>query len=244
MFMSVGQLETQMGVDKTIGRFFVDRKPPENNNYWKKRLLYVSFGNGYLFIPVYYDILHRIGIPLEVLLDESHILFMEQIMHFSHLQETNDISKEEEQKLIRALLTGRVQRRPFYESLSKYLDQIIRRPLDFFGTDYPALNRADAFLYVLCDLPLNELQLRQALRYWYALLPSYLILDDIRDYADDKSNGEENVVIDLGDGRGAYEEAFGFLRKNSKVMGEINPLMAELLLNQVEDLKIYIPANI
>jgi hypothetical protein len=244
MFMSVGQLETQMGVNKTIGRFFVDRKPPENNNYWKKRLLYVSFGNGYLFIPVYYDILHRIGAPFEALLNESHILFMEQIMHFSHLQETNDISKEEEQELIRSMLKDRVQSRVFYESLSRYLDQAVRMPLDLFGTNYPALNRADAFLYVLCDLPLNELQLRQALRYWYALLPSYLILDDIRDYADDKSSGEENVVIDLGEGRGAYEDAFAILRKNSEVMGEINPLMADLLLHQDEDLKIYIPANI
>jgi hypothetical protein len=244
MFMSVGQLETQMGVNKTIGRFFVDRKPPENNNYWKKRLLYVSFGNGYLFIPVYYDILHRIGIPLEVLLNEAHIFFMEQIMHFSHLQETNDISKEEEQKLIRDLLKDRVHNKPFYESLTKYQDQVVRMSQDVFGTNYPALNRADTFLYVLCDLPLNVLQLRQALRYWYALLPSYLILDDIRDYADDKSNGEENVVIDLGEGRGAYEDAFAILRKNSEVMGEINPLMAELLLNQLEDLKLYVPANI
>ncbi|HEY2349417.1 MAG TPA: hypothetical protein VGH64_10385 [Puia sp.] len=53
-----------MGVNKTIGRFFVDRKLPENNSFWKGRLLYIGFGNGYVSIPVFYDILYRLGLPL------------------------------------------------------------------------------------------------------------------------------------------------------------------------------------
>jgi len=69
LFTSVRQLDEEMGVDKRIGRFFVDRKLPQNNSFWKGRLLYVSFGNGFVSIPVYYDILYRIGIPLESLLD-------------------------------------------------------------------------------------------------------------------------------------------------------------------------------
>ena len=46
-----------MGVNKTIARFFVDRKPPENNTFWEGKLLYIGFGNGYVSIPVFYDIL-------------------------------------------------------------------------------------------------------------------------------------------------------------------------------------------
>ena len=96
MFISANQFEREMGVNKTIGSFFVDRKPPENNSFWKGRLLYISFGNGFVSIPVFYDILFRIGIPLEVLLDEDHIQFMEQVMHFAILHERKEISQQEE----------------------------------------------------------------------------------------------------------------------------------------------------
>jgi hypothetical protein len=244
MFMSVGQLETQMGVNKTIGRFFVNRKPPQDNIFWRNKLLYVSFGNGYLSIPVYSDILHRIGISLDAILNEEHIIFMEQIMHFAHTQEKNGISKHDELKSIRAMLNGRIQNPIFYERLCKYLDQPMLKSMEYFGTNYPALNRADAFLFVLCDLPLSESQLILALRYWYALLPSYLIADDIRDYARDKEGKEENVIIDLGDGIQGFEESFKILKKNSKILVEINPLMAQVLLSYEDDLRKCIPVNI
>ena len=103
LFISVQQFERNMGVNKTIGRFFVDRKLPENNSFWKGRLLYIGFGNGYVSIPVFYDILFRLGLPLEVLLDEQHIQFMEQLMHFAILHEKNEITVAEELKCIRAL---------------------------------------------------------------------------------------------------------------------------------------------
>ena len=93
-----------MGVNKTIGKFFVDRKPPENNSFWKGRLLYISFGNGFVSIPVYYDILFRIGVPMEILLNEDHILFMEQLMHFAILHEKREINKIDELNAIRNLL--------------------------------------------------------------------------------------------------------------------------------------------
>src|ERR1700712_3502372 len=109
-----------MGVNETIGRFFVDRKPPENNSFWKGRLLYVGLGNGFVSIPVFYDILYRIGIPLDVLLDEKHILFMEQIMHYAILQEKNDISISEELAGIRALLKNRVKDQHHFDMLNKY----------------------------------------------------------------------------------------------------------------------------
>ena len=104
MFISVSQLEKEMGVNRSIAKFFVDRRIPEDNSFWKGRLLYIAFGNGYLSIPVYYDILHRLGIPLDILLDERHIGFMEQLMHFAILQEKNEISFAEELSQIRLML--------------------------------------------------------------------------------------------------------------------------------------------
>ena len=133
MFLSVTQLEKDMGVNKTIGRFFVDRNPPENNSFWKGRLLYVGFGNGFVSIPVFYDILYRIGIPMEVLLEEKHILFMEQLMHYAILQEKNEISISEELSCIRGLLKNRIKDTEHYEMLNSYLDQPILKPLGLFG---------------------------------------------------------------------------------------------------------------
>jgi hypothetical protein len=241
MFLSVNQFERDMGVDKTIGRFFVDRKPPENNSFWKGRLLYIGFGNGFVSIPVFYDILYRIGLPIEVLLDEKHILFMEQLMHFAILQEKNEISVPEELKCIRALLNNRIQDQNYFELLNRYLDQPDLKPLGPFGLIHSSLNRADVFLYVLCDLPLSEKQWTQAIRYWYALHPSYLIMDDIRDYAKDKEEGEENVVIDLGGGSEGYEKTFEMLRTNAETMKEINPLLAQFLLDYEEELRGFVP---
>jgi hypothetical protein len=241
VFISVQQFERDMGVNKTIARFFVDRKPPLNNSFWKGRLLYVGFGNGYVSIPVFYDILHRIGVAVEILLDETHVLFMEQLMHFAILQERNEITYPEELKCIRALLKKRIQNQAYYEALNKYLDQAVLRPMSPFGLPFISLNRADVFLFVLCDLPLTEIQWQQAIRYWYALHPSYLIMDDIRDYAKDKEEGEENVVIDLGGGSTGFEKTFEMLRQNSEIISEINPVLGQFLMDYEEDLREFVP---
>jgi hypothetical protein len=241
VFISAQQFERNMGVNKTIGRFFVDRKLPENNSFWKGRLLYIGFGNGYVSIPVFYDILFRLGLPLEVLLDEQHIQFMERLMHFAILHEKNEITVTEELKCIRTLIKNRIKDQHHFDLLNRYLDQMVLKPLGPFGLAYPSLNRADVFLYVLCDLPLSDEQWKLAVRYWYALHPSYLIMDDIRDYAKDKEEGGENVVIDLGDGAVGFEKTFEMLNKNSETMKEINPLLAQFLLDYEEELRGFVP---
>ena len=243
MFISANQFEREMGVNKTIGKFFVDRKIPENNSFWKGRLLYISFGNGFVSIPVYYDILFRIGISVEVLLNEEHILFMEQLMHFAILHEKREISLQEEMNAIRNLLKNRIKNLPYYEALNLYLDQQVLKPLAPFGLPFPSLNRADVFLYVLCDLPLNDSQWQKAIRYWYALHPTYLIMDDVRDYAKDKEEGEENVVIELGEGTEGFEKTLELYRRNCETIHEINPLLAQFLVNCEEDLMIFVPSK-
>ena len=243
MYISTIQLEREMGVDKRIGKFFVDRKVPDNNSFWKGRLLYVSFGNGYLSIPVYYDILYRLGLPVEVLLDEKHILFMESLMHFAILHERNEITFVEELSRIRKLLVGRIRDSDYYSALNLYLDQTILKPLGPFGLPFPSLNRADVFLYILCDLPLSKQQWQKAIRYWYALHPNYLVMDDIRDFVKDRDNGDENVIIDLGKGLEGFEKTFMIYRKNCATLEEINPLLAKFLSAYEVRLRELIPAN-
>jgi hypothetical protein len=236
MFISAYQLQHEMGVDPSIARFFVDRPVPENNSFWKGRLLYIGFGNGYLSIPVYYDLLFRIGLPLELLLSETHVLLMEKIMHYAILQERAEIGKKEELEMIRALLNGRVKNTARFQALNNYLDQPLLKPRGPLGQDLPALNRADVFLYILCDLPLTEAQWDRALRYWYALHPTYLIMDDLRDYEKDKELGEENVVLEWGDGPAGFQKAMDAVRFNCATLKEINPLLAEFFSSYEEDL--------
>lgn len=241
MFISANQLHREMGVDLAIARFFVDRPVPRDNSFWKGKLLYISFGNGYLSIPVYYDLLFRIGLPTDPLLAEEHIHFMERLMHFAILQERNKIPVAEEQMAIRDLLKGRIKNPDWYLSLCDYLDQAVLKPMHAFGLELPPLNRADVFLYVLCDLPLTEKQWKLAIRYWYALHPTYLVMDDLRDYEKDKEQGEENVVLEWGDGSGGFQRAMDMVRGNCEILREVNPKLAEFFLSYEEELLEFIP---
>jgi hypothetical protein len=235
MFISASQLNREMGVDMTLARYFVDRPVPQNNSFWKDKLLYIGFGNGYVSIPVYYDLLFRTGLPLDQLLSAEHVLFMERLMHYAIQQERGGITIKEELESIRDLLKGRIKNRSRYDELNSYLDQPVLRPLGVFGLEWPALNRADVFLYVLCDLPLTERQWDQATRYWYALHPTYLILDDLRDYEKDRETGEDNVVLEWG--KAGFQRALDMIRNNCGILKEVNPLLAEFLLSYDEDLQ-------
>ena len=237
MFISAIQLQREMGVELSIAGFFVDRPVPENNSFWKGKLLYIGFGNGYVSIPVYYDLLFRIGLPLDILLSETHVLFMEQLMHYAILQERMEIGKKEELEAVRGLLQGRIKKPDRYHALNNYLDQPELKPMGAFGLELSALNRADVFLYILCDLPLTDPQWELAIRYWYALHPTYLIMDDLRDYEKDRELGEDNVVLEWGDGPGGFQRALGMIRGNCETLKEVNAVLSEFFLSYEEDLQ-------
>ncbi len=154
-----------------------------------------------------------------------------------------EISQQEELNAIQALLHGRIQHKAYFESLNLYLNQPLLKPVGPFGGPFISLNRADVFLYVLCDLPLNERQWQRAIRFWYALHPSYLIMDDVRDYTKDKEEGEENILIDLGGGTEGFEKAIELYRGNIATLEEINPLLAQFLENSEEDLMVFVPSK-
>ncbi len=243
MYLTVNHFEKAMGVERSVAAFFVDRRLPDNNSFWQGKYLYIGFGNGYVSIPVYYDILRRIGLPVGVLLAEKHIELMEQLMDFAVQHEKKEIDTRQELDSIRALLQGRIHHAAYYEQLNEYLDQEDLNPIGPFGLEYRSLNRADVFLYILCDLPLTDDQWQQALRYWYALHPSYLIIDDVRDYGKDKEDGEDNVVVDLGGGAEGFERTFSLLQKNAATIEEINPLLANYLREYEPNLRQLVPAT-
>jgi len=227
MFVSVHNLKTNMGVDESIARFFVDRKVPADNAFWRKRFLYIGRGNGYISIPVYYDLLMKLGLPREELLEESHVQFMEKLMHFAILVEYKEMDFRQHLEEISNLLLPRLKNRAFYEELLAYLRQPVLHPKGRLGMPVPSLNRADVFLFILCDLRMTDEQVDKAIGYWYALHTSYLLMDDIYDYKLDKQDQEENAVIDLGDSEIGFGKAFGLLRRNIETMKQINPQLAD-----------------
>ena len=236
MFVSVPLLHDEMGVDEEIARFFVDRKVPLNNSFWEKRYVYIGRANGFISIPVYYDLLYRIGVPKEILLAEEHIRFMEQLMHYAILHEKEKISFFEQLEKMNELLAGRIKNQLFFEELITYLTQPVLLPKGRLGLKNASLNRADAFLFVLCDLPLSNEQLSLAIEYWYALHPCYLILDDIYDYQEDKSAGEENIIIEWGGGQIGLEKAVKALDENARILERLSPKLSESIALHIEAL--------
>jgi len=243
MFKSISFFEKDLGVDKRIARFFVDRRVPKENAYWKGRLIYISSGNGYNIMPIFYDILYRIGIPLESLLEEQHILFMEEILHLAALEETKVIDKATELSTITGLLKGRIKDEAAFARLHAYLSQPRPLPTGEFGTPYPALNRADNFLFVLCDLPVTEAQWKLALRYWYAVITTILLLDDLSDYEKDKREGEENAVLEMGEGIEGFRKAEILMSEAAVTLNEISPAFSAVAQISFDHKKDFIPAE-
>ncbi len=61
-------------------------------------------------------------------------------------------------------------------------------------------------------------------------------MDEVRDCTKDKEEGEENVAIDLGEGAEGFEKTLEMYRRNCEILEEINPLLAQFLINCEEDL--------
>ena len=243
MFVSVEHLHRDMGVDKEMARFFVDRKVPADNAFWRKRLLYIGRGTGFVSIPVYYDILLRIGVQKEILLKESHVRLMENVMHFAILHEYREITYQQQLEKTKELFSGRPCNNLLLEQLLSYLEQDPLKPMGRFGLQNPALNRADAFLFILCDLPLQPKQVEDAITFWYALHPSYLLMDDIVDLKSDEKEGEENSLLFYGSGGAGMDKAFTLLDENASVLHKINPVLSGYFLYTVSKIKRMITEN-
>jgi hypothetical protein len=71
------------------------------------------------------------------------------------------------------------------------------------------------------------------LKFWYALHPTYLLMDDIHDYRKDRENNEENAVMELGEGSSGFDKAFEIIEKNIRDLERINPVLASTMQSQL-----------
>ena len=240
MFTSKTELVESMGVDPEIAAFFVDRQPPQNNLYWKGRYLYVARGTGYLFIPLFFDLQVKAGVPSEVLLQEEYVQTMEQLLHIAAAYEFGEKEFSVHIQEIEELVTPRAVNQSLFNELHAYFNQVPLVKKGRIGTDNPALNRGDAFLYLLTTIQLPDEVLAVVLDCWYQLVPTFLLLDDIMDFQEDRNNQEENSLAFYGYNAAGIKQAIAVARQNFTALKKLNPVLCEFFENAL-DRKIQTP---
>ncbi|HTJ13815.1 MAG TPA: hypothetical protein VL547_17385 [Dinghuibacter sp.] len=223
MFTSIRFLTQQLDIDPDIAKFFVDRDVPKNNRYWKDRHLYVAIGTGFLFIPLVYDILFRLGVDKKALLDEAHIQRMERVLDSAGKVEFDALAGGAHVENCRTVMGGSVLNPWLWTSLERYFRE---GPAEPFGHPIPPLNRADTFLFSLCDLEMDETSTRAFLGHWYALIGAFLLMDDVEDWEEDRRLGEENAIRFLGEGPEAFARAMDMLREHFRTLDDLNPRLS------------------
>lgn len=222
MFTSKHTLVESFGVDSEIAAFFVDRKIPDQNDYWKGRLLYVSSGTGYLFIPLWFDLQFKLGIAKDVLLNEEYVRLSEAILGSAAKHEMNKISLQEHVENCKTLVNGKIKQKALYDDLLAFFSDPLLKPYKNIGTVSAALNRGDSLLFALCELDTDKQTLDKLIRGWQVLVPSFLLMDDVMDLAEDKKNGEENSIADFGEGSEGVRKALDYLAENFEFLKQYN----------------------
>jgi hypothetical protein len=234
MFTSKEHLHFNLGVDMEIAAFFVDRKVPSNNMYWKNRYLYVAGGTGFLFIPLFFDLQYRMGVDKRHILDENYIQLMEDVLDSAARYEFEQISFEEHIRSCMQLMKNKIKNESLYNDLVTYFKNENLEPYKNIGTFSKALNRGDSFLFSLCFLDLPKHITDSIIEKWYALVPSFLLMDDIMDLKVDKEQQQENSISDFGEGNAGVESAIDFLRAKFAQLKSANNMLGAFFENSLE----------
>lgn len=234
MFLTAGDFNTHYGIDQDIASYFVDRKVPTQNLYWKNRTIYLPSAPGYIFIPIYFDLLLRTGADKHELVNGTTAEISEYILDSAARLEDRQIKWKEHILDIKKYLSPLVYRKDLFELISEYLehDKPVKQEHIDLGTSFPSLNRADSYLYLLSTLHSAKLNERLAIDSWYALITYFLILDDLSDIREDLENQEENVWIDAGMNQRGIDQITSMMDKSISVLSTVNPVLSKRMENQ------------
>ena len=234
-------LQDHLGVDPVIADYFANQRPvPQNNLFWKDKRIYLSVGFGFLTIPFAFDLMHKKGIALDRLLEDGHVSLMEAGFDYLKKYESEIISFPEFIQSCSALLDGKIKQVHLAQDLFNLFSG--KSPEHFlFETRHKALARSDFFLFTLADLELTDEWVASFLPYWYAVARPILLLDDFRDLEEDRENGEENTIIELGDNRQAIEQALTLGKTDLVKLSELNAPLSEFIGGLLQDSLQYEP---
>lgn len=235
MFLTKDDLKLSYGVDLTIGKFYVDRQVPKDNLYWKGRSVYVPGASGYIFMPIYSDLLRRSGAEISFLLDELFFSINESILHSAALLEHQQIDWSTHIHQCLQVVTPHVQHLSFFEELKQYLlnNKPIKIGKSRLGTEFPSLNRADSYLLSLSCIPGNSFDAQKAIDAWYAMITYFLLMDDLADIREDLIHGEENAILDAGLDEQGVKKIELMMEEGINKLNAINPVLA----NRIEHKK-------
>jgi hypothetical protein len=208
--------------------------------YWKNRYLYVAGGTGYLFIPLFFDLTFRAGADKKLILDERYVQLMEEVLDSAARYEFEQISFEEHISNCKKLMKNKIKNERLYNDLVHYFKSENLEPYKNLGTFSKALNRGDSLLFILCSLDLPQDITDSIIEKWYALVPSFLLMDDIMDLKLDKEQKQENSIDDFGEGNAGVENAVDFLRTKFAQLKSANAKLGTFFENSLEK-KLYTP---
>jgi hypothetical protein len=227
MFLTKHDLKLSYGIDLEIAAFHVDRKVPLHNLYWEGRSIYLPGAPGYLFIPLFADLLRRAGVNKLDLLNEQQLQVNEKILHCAALLEHGKISWQQNVAQVMSSVVPHPSSISLYEEIKSYLSGSTR-PVKTgrLGTRFPSLNRADTYLISITTLDVSLLDVDLVLSAWYALMTYFLIMDDLADIREDLVNQEENVLLDAGLNEKGANQVMSMIDASIETMNKINPVMA------------------
>jgi hypothetical protein len=228
MFLTKDDLKLAYGVDIKIAQQFVDREVPIGNLYWENRKIYLPGAPGYIFMPLFFDVLFRCGADKDLILADGFFHLSESILNSAAHLEHNKIDWYTHLGDVCNLIKPYVKREELFYEIKKYLEShpLVKHGGSRLGTNYPSLNRADTYLFLVSCIPHGRFNEDKAIKGWYALITYFLILDDLADIKEDLKSGEQNVLMDAGLNQNGLSIISSMIDNSHNEMMLINPVMA------------------
>jgi len=144
------------------------------------------------------------------------------------IQEYGEISWRQHIEQVIDVVNENVVRSSLFDTLISYAlhEKPLKKDNSIFGTEFPSLNRADSYLFILATISSSDFNQEKAIKAWYALMTYFLLLDDLADIKDDLKTGQENVLVEAGLNRHGEKIISEMMDTSIHVMNEINPVMA------------------
>jgi hypothetical protein len=240
MFLTRDDLKLSYGVDLAIGDAFINRAVPFDNLYWHNRKIYIPGSPGYYFMPIYADMLFRLGIEKSVLISDNHFKLNELILHEAAMVEHKHCTWIEHAEKLSTIIQPYAVQKELFQELKAYLvqEKPVQQSGTRLGTPFPSLNRADSYLFTLTALKDTRFNLQLALAGWYALMTYFLILDDLADIQEDLLNNEENAIVDAGLNSAGLHAIQLMIDQSIAVMKVINPVIANRIEHRVSQINL------
>lgn len=229
MVITARKLESEMGINSEIAHYFAnERKVPADNLFWKNKRIYISIGFGYLTIPLMFDLVHKCGVPLNILLQDAHVTITEKGFDKLKRYENNEITFPEFLTACKMLVQDNIKQPHLAADLFAVFEGKETQHFQF-ETQHKALARSDTFLFTIVDLDLTDDWVRAFLPVWYSLARPILLLDDFKDLVEDRTNSEENTIIELGDNGKAVAEAYELGMADVEILSKVNPQLGKYM---------------